>query len=111
VLFRSRLEGELDGGFAEFGAAGDDGIERVGEAGLGHLGFAGDKGFKLHPADGDALAFSLQEAQAAGVEEETGIVAVDLELFVLRLLGVGGRGGESGEGRAGRQRRPGAIVS
>jgi hypothetical protein len=98
-------EGELDGLFGEVVVVGDDGVEGVGEAGFGHLGFAGDEGFQLHPADGGAFAFAFEEAEAAGVEEEARIVAVDLELFVLGLLGVCRSGGESSERRTARQRR------
>ena len=98
----SGLEGELDGLFAEIGVAGDDVEEGVGEAGFSHLGFAGDKGFKLRPAGGSAFALAFKKAEAAGVEKKARVFAIDLELFFLLLLAMGG-GGEGGQRRAARQ--------
>ena len=69
------LEGELDGGFAEVGVAGNHVVERVGEAGFGHLGFAGDEGFELGPADGAAFAFAFEQAEAARRQAEERIEA------------------------------------
>ena len=104
------LEGELDGLFAEVDVAGNDMEKGVGEAGFGHLGFAGDESFKLDPADGSAFAFALEKAEAAGIEEKAWVIAVNLELFILLLLGMGG-GSEGGQRRAARQLGHVFIVS
>ena len=105
------LEGELDSLFAEIQIAGNDVEEGVGEARFGHLGFTGDEGFKLDPADGGAITFPFEEAEAAGVEEEPRVVSVDLELFFRLLLGLGGHGGEGGQRRSARRHRHFFIVS
>ena len=107
------LEDELDGLFAKVDVAGNDMEKGVGEAGFGHLGFAGDESFKLDPADGSAFAFAFEKAEAAGIEEKAWAFAVNLELFFwLQLLGMGmGRGGEGGQRRAARQLGHVFIVS
>ena len=104
------LEGELDGLFAEVDVAGNDMEKGVGEAGFGHLGFAGDESFKLDPADGSAFAFAFEKAEAAGIEEKAWVFAVNLELFILLLLGMGG-GSEGGQRRSARQLGHVFIVS
>ena len=52
------------------------------------------------PADGCALAFALEETEAAGGEEESRVFGIDLEIFA--VLGLDGCGGGKGKERTAR---------